>query len=394
MKPSRFAPFAATATALLATAAALLATVAACDDPALSGPPPATAGNSPNATSASVAASASAATAPPPPANVTSAPTPAPTPSGQSGASATSAKMTPQQLEARYERCTGFINAKDRNNLASCFTSDAVGGIADMPPAHGGAAIVIKFYSETWEAFPDFTAENELVLVNGSHLAAFVLDRGTQTAAFKGMGIPATGKKIGLIGLHFIDFDAQGKMTLDMDAVDPSTIAGQLGVSPAPHRDVMSSGWQTRPVVIATGSQTEIDNVALVKSLGALFYGKKLDEYLSHFADDSVMHDMSAPADMKSKDSRPILTGLAAAFPDMTGTPAITWGAGDYVVDVTHWQATNTGDAPMMGLKKTGKHVELTEFQVYRIQNGKVAELWMFRNGMAMMQQLGMLGGH
>jgi predicted ester cyclase len=47
----------------------------------------------------------------------------------------------------------------------------------------------------------------------------------------------------------------------------------------------------------------------------------------------------------------------------------------------------------MLGLPRTGRSVALTDFHVYRFQNGKVAELWAFRNRLAFAVQLGLIGG-
>jgi predicted ester cyclase len=46
-----------------------------------------------------------------------------------------------------------------------------------------------------------------------------------------------------------------------------------------------------------------------------------------------------------------------------------------------------------MGLPPTGKGIEMTGIEIFRLRDGRIAELWGEANLMGLMQQLGILPG-
>jgi len=82
------------------------------------------------------------------------------------------------------------------------------------------------------------------------------------------------------------------------------------------------------------------------------------------------------------------------AFPDLTIADYFTVAQGDIVA--THWTARGTSKGDFLMLPPTGKMVEYTGASMYRIDNGKIAEIWETRNTLAIMGQLNpdMKGSH
>jgi predicted ester cyclase len=74
------------------------------------------------------------------------------------------------------------------------------------------------------------------------------------------------------------------------------------------------------------------------------------------------------------------------AFPDLTITDYFTVAQGDIVA--THWTARGTSKGNFLMLPPSGKAVEYTGSSMYRIENGKIAEIWEARNTLAIMGQL------
>jgi predicted ester cyclase len=72
-------------------------------------------------------------------------------------------------------------------------------------------------------------------------------------------------------------------------------------------------------------------------------------------------------------------------------TPTSVWGAGDYVVATGKIAGTNDGDMKAMKLKKTGKKVDMSWLEIDRFKDGKLAEGWLFYDGMAFANQLGLV---
>lgn len=74
------------------------------------------------------------------------------------------------------------------------------------------------------------------------------------------------------------------------------------------------------------------------------------------------------------------------AFPDLTITNSFSVAQGDIVV--VHWTARGTSHGTFLMLPPTGKTVEYTSVSMYRIEDGKIAEIWEARNTMGIMRQL------
>jgi len=79
--------------------------------------------------------------------------------------------------------------------------------------------------------------------------------------------------------------------------------------------------------------------------------------------------------------------GVVVAFPDVHANIQDLIAEGDRVVERTNAQGTHKGE--FNGIPPTGRPVTWSELHVYRIENGKIAELWSEIDFLGMMTQLG-----
>ena len=79
-------------------------------------------------------------------------------------------------------------------------------------------------------------------------------------------------------------------------------------------------------------------------------------------------------------------TGLRAAFPDLSLPISVMVAEGDHVAVLNRVRGTHKGN--FRGLTATGKPVDTTAFQLYRIQNGQLAEHWELADYATIMRQL------
>jgi len=81
-------------------------------------------------------------------------------------------------------------------------------------------------------------------------------------------------------------------------------------------------------------------------------------------------------------------------FPDLTIAVDFTVAQGDIVA--VHWTAQGTSKGRFLMLPPTGNPVEYTGVSMYRIEGGKIAEIWETRNTLGIMRQLNpeIGGGH
>jgi predicted ester cyclase len=302
--------------------------------------------------------------------------------------------LTPEQKVKIYQDGWAAFNAKDFAKFQGIWADNATSEMLDMGPPKAGPAAISENAKAFTTAFPDATGELELTLVNGNNAVGVVLLRGTQKGTYETpMGpVPATNKKVGFLAAHGIELNDAGKAQREWLAYDGGTVAGQLGLSPGPHRKVLETGWTDKPVVVATGSDAEKANVAAFSKEVEGFNKHDAAAALASAADDLVFSELTAPADRTGKkEAVKGLEEMFKAFPDVKLDVKNVWGAGDYVVASGTWGGTNPGDMPSAHMKKTGKPVSVQFVEIDKFVGGKTKNIWIFSNGAAVAAQLGLL---
>jgi predicted ester cyclase len=102
--------------------------------------------------------------------------------------------MTRDDLDAFFTRRLAAWQRLDATALANDYTESAT---VDSPLAGGSATgreAIERLYLTYFAAFPDFKLEQEIVLVDGDHVAQLVRVTGTDNGGF--MGMAPTGRKI------------------------------------------------------------------------------------------------------------------------------------------------------------------------------------------------------
>jgi steroid delta-isomerase-like uncharacterized protein len=77
------------------------------------------------------------------------------------------------------------------------------------------------------------------------------------------------------------------------------------------------------------------------------------------------------------------------AFPDIASTADDVIVEGDKVVERFTGSGTHQGE--FFGIPPTGKHFTTTGINIFRIENGKIVELWANSDDLGVMQQLGVI---
>jgi len=312
-------------------------------------------------------------------------PAPAPTPAPKSG----------QELASLYSRCVGHVNAGKLDQLKQdCVASDITIHQMDGKELKGNDALV-GMLTEMRSAMPDVQLEPQLVIVSGRNIIAVTLTRGKHTGPMKkpdGSELAPTGKQVGHLFLHRLAINDENKATEEWAYSDPATMMGQLGVLPAevhPTRRAIEKGWEGAPIVVISADDAkERSNLELAKKAVDAFNSHKLPDVMALWADDSIESDQAEAIDQKGK--KAIEQGhrlLFTAFPDVKAEVPHWFAAGDYVVALGSFTGTHKGQ--FGSIKPTNKQVTGTYADVFKLEDGKIVELWRFRNGMALATQLG-----
>lgn len=91
----------------------------------------------------------------------------------------------------------------------------------------------------------------------------------------------------------------------------------------------------------------------------------------------------------KTEPLRQAISMFIAAFPDARTTVDEIIAEGDKVVVRSTTRATHKG--ALMGIQPTGRPVRYAGVDIFRLEDGKIAEHWFIRDHMTLMEQLGVL---
>ena len=106
------------------------------------------------------------------------------------------------------------------------------------------------------------------------------------------------------------------------------------------------------------------------------------------FAHDYVRHDLRPTAAPPGPEGqKKVAAAFREAFPDLRFNVELVLAEGDYVA--ARWTATGTHSGSWGELAPTGRSVQYTGVNIFRFENGRVAEIWNYRDDLGLREQLG-----
>lgn len=313
--------------------------------------------------------------------------------SGAATGSAAAAK-TPEQLATWYGECWAHFNARKWDDFKACFAADMVEEDLGSGLTTKGADASLENAKAFAAGFSDGKGEQQLTLVNGTHIVSVTRFTGTHDGALKSPAgeIPATKKPLAILMAHAIDGNAEGKAVRERFLMDSGSMMGQLGLLPekVPFRGP-AEPWPEKAVVIAKGDATESANVAAYNAGIESFNKHDIKAVEGSFADSVVWSEQSSPKDQTKAEMVKGLEEFWGGFSDVKLAPEETWGAGEYVVSFGTVAGTNDGKFPPMGIDKTGKKFAAKYVEIDHFTGGKVDKAWLFMDSTSVAGQLGLL---
>lgn len=302
----------------------------------------------------------------------------------------TPAKLTGDDFAKRFDQCWDAWNQAAWDKFAACYAPDATlesPGTGE-PPSKGPTAIVAGT-KELKTGFPDMTGASQLVLVHGHDLAAITLISGTHTGPFP--GVTEMNQKLGILMGQVMTLDDQGRTVKEAAYFDSGTMMGQLGGSKDhPVRPAQAKLAAPEEVVIAKDDAAEQANIKVVQQLIDAANKHDPKAFGDLLADDATWSEQEEAKDWTKAEVIADHQDGWKAFSDIKLTTSAMWGAGSYVVTTGTIDGTNDGPMPMLA-KPTHKKVSLPFLEIAKVDGGKITKTWVFAQGMAFMQQLGLL---
>ena len=132
----------------------------------------------------------------------------------------------------------------------------------------------------------------------------------------------------------------------------------------------------------------EEKNKDLILVYTAEFWNKQnMAVYDEYFSTGLVVHNPDG--DLNNEQYKGLCQAYFAAFPDLHITTDEIIAEGDKVTKV--WTANCTHKGELMKIPATGKRIRVKGIELFRIADGKIAEIWAVMDNLGMLQQLGVI---
>ncbi len=299
------------------------------------------------------------------------------------------AKASPQDAaKALLGTVSDGINGHDAAKLASAYADDATVVMAGAPEPMKGKEVITAESKKFFDAFPNVKMGIARVWAKGDVMVCEWVDNATHSGDL--MGIKATEKPVGYMGLSILWVNGDGKIKEEHRYMDVGTMLAQIGVSKAKARAIpalpTSIEWHW-----AKSDAAEDKEVDAMKS-GYAAFEKKDDKAMGEMVtDDVVWDDFMAPAPSKGKaETVKYWKAFMTAFPDLKSPQSNVWGVEDFAI--AEYTITGTPKGALMGLtSQTKKPVTLHGVDIAQMKDGKIVKGWSYGNGVELLMQFGLM---
>lgn len=284
-------------------------------------------------------------------------------------------------------------NAKDAQGLKEFYAEDVVTEYVGFVPEariEGRDALVDDNFKESWKAFPDSQFEHLRILINGKEIVFIVLATGTNTGPL--MNLPPTEERIGILSGYHWTLNDEGKVASEVVYTDQNVVPGQLGLlTDVDFRPAEPPNGNPPKIAIATHSDEEQANVAVIESMLEALNSRDVDKLAEHYSGSALYSYMPYPEDHKGrKQIAEMYTDYLGMSSDLKASHEWIWSAEDYVAAHTIHSGTNDGDLPD-GTEATGKPFKTEQLDIFKVVNGKITRHWAFTNAMSFAVQVGLV---
>ena len=247
-------------------------------------------------------------------------------------------------------------------------------------------------FAELTLAFPDLSYTIDEVISSDDLVAVRWTATGTHEATFQ--GIEPTGIQVTWPGINLYQF-ACGEVVASWSEIDSLGRLQQLGVLPAADAAAATAADATvasdaaTPVVSCPVTDPSTAEALVLGWWNEVWNGGDLDR-LDEILSDRHQHHWALGPDTTGADAvKARLAALHTAFPDLQISAHEIVIDGDLVAG--RWVATGTNSGELMGAAPTGATATWQGINIFRLECGRIAEVWSEMDGIGMQEQLGML---
>lgn len=131
----------------------------------------------------------------------------------------------------------------------------------------------------------------------------------------------------------------------------------------------------------------ESENKTIVRRFIELGWGRLDESVFDDCMDANCIRHLDGAVSSGKSDARDALRRVARGMPDLSVTIELLIADGDLVAVRSRTRATHLG--PYLGLEATGRKVEFTAVDFYRLLDGRIVESWHNVDEAGLRRQLG-----
>lgn len=289
-------------------------------------------------------------------------------------------------------RYYALVNANRLAALGEVLSPDFV--IRTAPPDEDdGVAGLTANLAAAHAGLPDFELVVDDLLAEGDLVAVRTTIRGTHEGVF--FGAPPTGRTIETTANdlwrvadgHLVEVwhveDILGVMQQLGAAPDDGGTAAVAGLgSPSAGRDEAGAAARIEPDPVEA-KETAYAFLADV-------FGRGEPGAVEGVLTPGFVWHWHSRADPGPGGPAAYAARLRAAFPDLQAEPQLAVAEADRVAVL--WTLTGTQEGCLLGLPPSGRRVATPVIDIFRFDDGRIAELWSVRDDVGMLAQLGAFG--
>jgi predicted ester cyclase len=234
-----------------------------------------------------------------------------------------------------------------------------------------GSERAVKAYEWMHSVFGDIHFEVEQMLAEGNYVFSRAMATGTHVGNF--LGVPPTGRPVRFAAV-VVSKISDGKHVQDWSFIDTRAILKQIDDSHVEKE------------------QEERNKTIITRMIEEGINGQNFEIFDELLAPDYVRYSQAMPPGLEE------ITGIETykrfirdhfeAFPDYKEEILHILAEADKVSIITRGRATHTG--PLGDIAATNKKLIIDNYGIFRLKNGKIMEMWVSWDNLAMQRQLGL----
>lgn len=270
-----------------------------------------------------------------------------------------------------------IMNRANLDTIDELMSPDFMFTIPTHPEPYHGPEGFKQLVTMLHGAFPDVHLTVEHLIAEGETVVGHWTGSGTHKGVLHTvMGdIPGSGKGFVIDGMSWLRI-VDGKIVESLANEDTLGLLQQVGVIPSESASISTSPGENKALV--------------ARYFNEILNQGKLDVVEEIMSPDFAFRIPTLPEPVRGFNGmKQFVTGLRNGFPDIHFTVEREAVEKDKVA--SRWRILGTHKGEFLGIPPTGNRVEDQGVDIFRVANGKIAEMWVNENDLGLMQQLGVI---